>query len=122
MEISQISPLGYVLFFVILAVLGILIFCIKKLKYSYKQVLKSVGLCLIIVVAIEIIILILGLSLNWFELQYQTAEKPDCINCYYDYPTEFEAFLYSTAVTGPSLLGITLLAYYLVKVFRKKKR
>ena len=117
----EITLFGYILFFAIIAVLGILIFCIKKLKQDYKQVLKSIGICLLIVIALEIIILILGLSLNWFELTYVT-EKVECVGCHPVSPGEFEIFLLSTTVTAPSLLCITLLAYYLVKVFRKKKK
>ena len=104
-EKSSLSPLFYIIILSVLFIVGLIIFFIKKLDYDINQILKSVGISLLITLIIEILIFI------FFKPTIYCGLGESC-------PSSFEYFLGFLPYTAATIFLITILIYYIVKFIK----
>lgn len=108
---SSFSPVFYIAIFLIIVVVGLVVFFIKKLKYGLNQILKSVGISLLITSCIEILFYLIGSLLGFFRVYCKPGG-----HC----PGPFEIFLEYLPYTATLIFLLTILIYYITKFIKNK--
>jgi len=108
---SKYNFLFYIAIISIIAIVGFVIFSIKKLNYGKIQVLKSIGISLLITMGIEIIFFLIGFFTG--SLSGTCKEGGYC-------PGPFKTFLLFMPYTATAVFLITILIYYIVKLIKNK--
>ncbi len=109
---TQLSPIACILLLAAIAVIISIIVLIKKLKYDFKQVLKSLSISFLISILVEIILLIIGLIFFFSPILCKPSGY-----C----PSQIEMFLQSIPYTLPLIFLIVSLIYLTIKLIKKKK-
>ncbi|MBI2499561.1 hypothetical protein HYV88_04945 [Candidatus Woesearchaeota archaeon] len=107
---NSFSSLFYITPLVIIAIITLIIFFIRKLNYNFKQVLKSIWISLLITISIQILVLLVSM----FLLPQQLCKIG--ANC----PTNAEVSLSFLPYTTPIIFLFVILIYYIKKFIKKK--
>lgn len=106
-ERSALSPVFYIFVFVIISMVGLVIFFIKRLDYKLNQVLRSLWISLLITLGIQILLAIIASIFGIYDC--------DLGKC----PSPFEQALRFTAYTLPIIFLIVILVYYIIKFIKR---
>ena len=105
---SSYSIWFYLAIILFVLIVGLMVFFLKKLKYNFKQILRSVGVSLLISIVIQIIIFVVVRFLP----QPTCGLGEDCLNN----PGIVLSMLH---VSIPVIFLIVIFLYYVVAMIRK---
>ena len=108
---SGFSSLFYITILVVIIIIGLVIFFIKRLNYGFKQVLKSIGFSLLVTLIFEILFFVIGLPIGLFSVWCKMGGK-----C----PTAFEVYLEYVPSTAITVFLVSLFVYYVVKIVKRR--
>ena len=94
---------------VIVIVISLILFLIKKLKYNSKQGWKSVCTSFLITMGVQVLLLFVG-----FFLPQPMCTGSDC-------PSNSQILIQEFFYTTPIIFLIVILFYYMTKFLRQKK-
>lgn len=115
---SALSPLFYIFVFFIMAIVGLVIFFIKKLDYRLNQILRSVAISLLITLGIELLLVVIASPgildvTSWRDMVAACRIQP------FECKTPFMIVL-DIIPLAPIIFLLTILIYYIIKFIKSK--